>query len=476
MFKDELDINKRIVISFLIFSSLMVIIYGSIYPIVSLAYIAVLSVSLFFSYVITVNRFSLEEIMIYIVFPFLLISQIYVPVLGTIEITIGYFYLFLFFILILGNHKFFKWIGNQKLLSFYLIFLLTLFIAIIYSPDKFNGIRTILFLSTGLFSLLFGFYVKEKNYNIEIILKYLIFFGVPLAFFNILFFLYPDLEAAYLHSKIATILIEPGDVEGLYGERRNNIVDPLKSGTVFTDTNDAAIFFQMLFWVSITLLLKNKRKINIISALFFFLAFLTTYSRGGLAVFGITFLLIIFLNIRLKSLLRIIFILIFSFATTYLIISSDLFVSMQERLTLNALINDPRFLIWRFAYISFIENPFLGLGFGGWEATFPFFANSFSTLNTNYPPHNIFIQVWVWGGVLSFISFLILLGYSLVVSILKYRKKEELVLVSIASISIVIFQGFVQNFFLVDFRISCLFFFIIGLCLYNSAVIKTDKL
>nr|WP_231713373.1 O-antigen ligase family protein [Arthrobacter sp. zg-Y769] len=71
-----------------------------------------------------------------------------------------------------------------------------------------------------------------------------------------------------------------------------------------------------------------------------------------------------------------------------------------------------RGVIWETAGTLFVENPFLGLGFGGWGEYF-YWASS-GALGRTFPPHNIFIAAWSDMGVAGAIVLAVFVGAVLV--------------------------------------------------------------
>jgi O-antigen ligase len=59
-----------------------------------------------------------------------------------------------------------------------------------------------------------------------------------------------------------------------------------------------------------------------------------------------------------------------------------------------------RLLIWKFAAREFERTPILGQGFGGWQRTFPAYADGRDLLAT-FPPHNSLIYMWSQAGLIA---------------------------------------------------------------------------
>lgn len=448
---------------------LLVVILGTYHKLFYLAYFLLAGASLFLWF----HRWSVRQIAIDAVFPFLLMYQIYIPVTGSVDVPLAYLFLAFFFALCLLTFKIFDWLGKQKILLLYLFFLYVLCASLLYSQDKSLGMHTILYQTTGLFALVFGFYVREKGMKIDRILQSMLLFGLPIAFCNLIFFLRPDLELSYLKSPIAQVFIQPDQIIHLFDTERNNILDPKKSGTVFVNTNIASVFYQMLFWIALALFFARQQKRYIWLGLLYLLAFFATYSRAGLIALGLTSFAMGLLNLdKVNFWKKIGWLLAPGSIIIMMGFMGGIFAHMLERLRIETVMDDPRFLIWAFAWEAFQESPLIGLGFGGWEAAYPGYAMGVG-LNPKFPPHNLLIHLWTWSGLAGVLLLLCIFGYVLWKSVAAYRAKNMLPLALICACLTVIIQGMFENWFLNDYRISSLFFFLTGLFLYADGAKKT---
>jgi len=401
-------------------------------------------------------------------FPFILLYQIYIPTTELPAVPLEYIYLSMYFVFMYCSLKMFKWLETQKILIFYLLFLFTLILGLTYSPDKTMGIQVIFYQSVGLFAISFGFLCRERNVPIDKIFSSIVKWGTPIAIVNILFFIFPSIEGKYLHSLIAQVFVEPMDIVGVYDIRRNNIIDPYKSGTFFTNTNEAAVFYQILFWMSFSLFLKKGNRSYLIISVFYLLAILTAYSRAGMLSLAICILITITINIKRFSFWKKFMWFFTPIAGLFFILSANgFFTHISGRFQKSTIEDDPRVLIWEFIWELLKDRPILGLGFGGWENTYPNYALSVG-LAATFPPHNLFVHLWTWCGVLGVLVFLLMFIYIFSNSLKYYFSGDVLQLSLICSLLTVAVQGMFDNWFLNDFRISSLLYFLVGILMYRA--------
>jgi hypothetical protein len=289
--------------------------------------------------------------------------------------------------------------------------LVVLLIGAIYSPDKARAIHIVYYQTAGVFSLLLGFYCVEKKVSIERVFKLIVVIGIPIAVLNVIFFTLPELETQYLHSKVAQILVEPANITGVYDVRRNNIIDPFKSGTVFTNTNRAAVFYQMMFWISFALFMKKSKKKYLLVSILYLLANFTCYSRAGMLSFVICLLITLTISMKKSSSVKKLMWLFTPIVTMVLILlSNGFFAQISERFKLSTIEDDPRGYIWKFIWKVFRENVVLGQGVGGWELVYSNYAISVG-LQPGLPPHNLFVHLWSWSGLLGLAVFVLMVSH-----------------------------------------------------------------
>ncbi|KZB91155.1 hypothetical protein A2U94_12335 [Bacillus sp. VT 712] len=372
---------------------------------------------------------------------------------------------------IVGALSFVKYLQvhlHQKVTKLFIIYILCMGVGLIYSPNIQLGLKLMVYNILAFLILLAGQQLASR-YSTEKILKHVVILGIPVGVINIIFLFIPNLEISFLKSSIAPFFVDPGALQTLFNEGYNNILDPRKAGTFFVNTNVAAVFFGILFWLSVSLKMKTISKVYNIPIIVYFLALLSTNSRAGLGAFIFVSIVLILLNINnQKTWISIIIFTVPAIILIILLINSGLFDNIVNRLSISAISQDPRMIIWQFA-ISHI-HPIIGLGYGGWENISYQMGKQFE----NFPPHNHLLIVWSWSGILGVVGFLTLILGILYIAIKKYRKTKNVLYLSILGIYLTVgFQGMFDNYFFHNYNILVLLFLVTGLILFEkNSVVK----
>ncbi|MFS8601888.1 O-antigen ligase family protein [Priestia megaterium] len=350
---------------------------------------------------------------------------------------------------------------EQKVTWIFLIYIAGLSVGLFYASNMKLGMKLTIYNLLALLMMLAGQRIASK-FPVEKILRNIVSFAVPIGIANIIFLIFPNLEIKFLQSSVAQLFIDPGALKVLFEEGYNNILDPRKAGTFFVNTNVAAVFFGMLFWISLSLKLKSKGSYYNFPIIIYFLALLSTNSRAGLGAVAFTVFILILMNIRKKKTwLRIIILSFPVFIIGVVFVSSGFFNNVVDRLSLSAIEGDPRMRIWSFA-LSHID-PIIGLGYGGWEKISYQMGPELGT----FPPHNHFLIVWSWSGILGVMALAILIFGVLYISTRRYiRTRNSIYIAVIGCYATVLFQGMFDNYFLHNYNIAALLFLITGLILY----------
>jgi len=396
--------------------------------------------------VLAIIILSLKRNFFLIGIPVLIILLLYVPGIHLPFAVIVLFLTALYFTY--KNKKIFK----QPVFLTYLLYLVCLIISFLYAIDELFAIKYTSLAAIGLIGIVIGIGIKQSDeINYEWVLKGLVRISVILSIVNITFFLFPEMEIEFLKSEFAKWVINPGSLETLFGESRNNILDPAKAGTVFLNTNVGSVFFNILTWISLSLFLYNKKTIYLGLTIIHIAAMFSTNSRSGvigLLVSGIVIFFILSMKNK-KTISYFFFGIPISVISLIVILFLGNFSNIINRMTLTALENDPRVFLWK-SIPKIVDNRFLGLGFGGWEQFF------------NLPAHNIALITWLQSGVLgvsTLTTFMFL--------VIKYgiaQMKENLYATSLVGSSLcILIQGMFDNYFLNDIRVSLIFFLLVGL-------------
>ncbi|WP_350299560.1 O-antigen ligase family protein [Peribacillus frigoritolerans] len=438
------------------YREIILCIIGLLYAIGASVYHPIILVSLVFLVYFFVN----QKLLYLYTIPFFCLYLIFIP-FGSANFNVCYALL-----VFLGCLSFifsFKTHIKQKATWIFILYFLGISAGLLYAPDIRLGIHLTLLNFIAFMTILVGQQIAN-NYSVEIILKNIILLGLPIGVLNVIFLLLPDLEISFLQSSLASLFIDSGALSVLFGEGYNNILDPRKAGTFFVNTNVAAVFFGMLFWTSISLRLKSTRRYYNVIIIIYFLALISTNSRAGIGAIAFTILILILINIKKKKTWVRIILLSFPVLLLGIIFANTgLFSNVVDRLSINAIQSDPRMEIWRFA-LSHI-HPIFGLGYGGWEQISFQMGESLSKL----PPHNNFLIVWSWSGILGVFSLALLMFGVLFISVKRYvNTKNPIYIALIGSYATVLFQGMFDNYFLHNYRISTLLFMITGLILFTK--------
>ncbi len=287
-------------------------------------------------------------------------------------------------------------------------------ISILWSPEPLQGVRHLVYLAPFLGSALIGyaFTTEQEGKAFAYIHLALWTTGIQ-ASAVILFRLAPELEFWFIRTSFASIFISPNVIAALFDGSPNNIFDAGKSGGLFVNANTASAimgFCGMVAWnLSARPGLGSLRAV----ALVHWVAIFFTGSKAG-AMLAIATPALLFLygasRVRKVSLESAIVIFI---GGAVLVASLPLMPELMRRSTFLSDASETmlvRRVIWQFAYDEFLRSPILGLGFGGWERLFPYYAYV-NRVSPNYPAHNAFLIAWVQSGMLApaaLIAFMIL--------------------------------------------------------------------
>lgn len=274
-------------------------------------------------------------------------------------------------------------------------------IASAWSPAPMGGIREFIYVLP--FFLLCGAayqYGRRNPQGLVQLYVLVLWLTVLQAMLIMLFRVAPSIEARFITSRVAGLFISPNVIASLFDGSPNNIFDAAKSGGLFVNANTAAAFAgccAMLGWGFGTAL--RRLDLRLIGALNWVAVFFTGSKAGAICavVVPMAIMVVYLLRGRRPSLgqLAAAF-LLFAVVAVALPIAWELYrQSGFTRASSDTL--DVRQRIWSFAWANFKKHPLLGLGHGGWELKFPFYAYTLG-LNPNYPPHNMFMLLWSKAG------------------------------------------------------------------------------
>ena len=283
---------------------------------------------------------------------------------------------------------------------------------------------------------------------------------------NLVFFIFPSLEEAYFGSWISHVFVEPDSVRRLLtGDELNNALSPDKAATLYIDANVTAMFFGTEAWSAYGSWRASPWRPLLVAACV--LGAIGTVSRGGaLGAMASLFAWAVLQTHRgafLRVAVRV---------TALILLIGAITIGVAEfqsrgftRFAWATLSTDPRFLLWGAAVNLGMVHPVLGSGFGAWESYWPPIANVVN-LRPSFPPHNVYLFLWIIGGVAATLGFLwIALSalrrvWHLVVTLPALESYQIL-----ATGAIVVWcwtQANFENFFFLDYRIGFLLAVLFG--------------
>jgi hypothetical protein len=319
-----------------------------------------------------------------------------------------------------------------------------------------------------------------------------------LGILGVVFFFAPNLENDWFRTVLGFL------IESDSATVSNSILQINRVAVVFVNVNVSAIFWGMTMWLALWMMQRSAgwwRFIYMIFSAIFCIDVLATGSRGGLLALFFTTIMLIIIQILSpvkdhkfikKALLTIFITISFVGLLEYLELKPCIFLKTIDRSaqmiklvhnknTSNSkgLIkgvskptmskptkavhnkNTPiRLILWSHALKLVREAPFLGYG-----------VTDFAKLGfpKGYPPHNIFLQVWLYGGILALSGLLLLFGAVFYHSfqLLRLRCHPEM-WVPILLLLWVVIQGMFTNLFLCNYRIAMLLWLVISLFLYSN--------
>ena len=297
-------------------------------------------------------------------------------------------------------------------------------VSLLWSPERKLGLAPIGYFLQ--FLVIFAAVVTEGRRDERLILRLLVITLVMslveaalVAFGRVL----PGTKILFLLSPVAKWVVSPNLISNLFTDQFN-IWDPTKSGGMFVNANVAASFLGITACTALGLALHlRKRWLGALSvALLGAIAF--AGSKAGLilaAAVPIVMLHAISLRYRgWRNRLRMMMVAIVIGGTFAWLGPKAIHVRESGALTQvsgffhhsNASLS-AREEIWRFGAQQFLEHPFKGQGFGGWQAEFPRYARKVG-LDPGLPPEDSIIYLWSQAGALA-----ALLGLAFIYEVLK---------------------------------------------------------
>lgn len=332
-----------------------------------------------------------------------------------------------------------------------------------------GAVRTVVFVAIAISAYLVGYKIGVGG-RLPVLLRAFLGFALPFAALNVLFFVVPWLELSFLRSPGAKLLIEPNTLDALAeASLANNVLDPGKAGTLFVNTNIASILFGFGTCVALYRIARRRSTGRGLVAALFTAAFLATGSRAGIAAAAGTALTVgVVVAWRLGAARALKWTGIGALAGA-VVLSLPMSRGALVRIVSLAASGDPRILIWAHGARLLARRPIRGVGFHGWNESFPPYARAIG-LDPTLPPHNAYLIAWLWLGIVGLATMAVIF-VGTIVSFTRLTAKNwllDLGLLGIALTSWFGIQLFFTNFALLQPRVGGAFCLLVG-AVYGAA-------
>ncbi len=406
-----------------------------------------------------------KKILLYILI-ILIPFQLYFTVHSNKHLTVA---LVLSFLLLLLNIKDIKFLFEDDSIKIYILFLLAIGIRGIFSKDKLEGLKYILYLGSG---LVYYFVYLRSQVNKENIVLTLTLATLPMVFLMIYTYHNEKYEFTILRYPIMKLFIEPDTLqECLAVIIYPNIHYSNRVGGFFINANICSLFLGLIFSLIFITFIYSKslfKKILLsISLILFLISIIYTGSAGAIYSFVISFSIsgIIFLIKKIQGVYRkilfFIFVLFFSISIGRLLLKSNpRLIQMQKSEDFHG-----RELIWKASWKVIKNVWFFGVGLSGkeWAEKYNPIAKEIGATE-NMPPHNMFLYIWGRAGIISSVLFALFFIVKIFTSIKNFYLNNNLYSIAVVIATLwFLTQGMVENFPLMELRISAIYWLILSL-------------
>jgi O-antigen ligase len=400
------------------------------------------------------------------VLTFLIPYQVYFRIVSDKHLSLSFIVLSILVFLCIKNLKI---LLDDFLAKIYLLFLFVIVLRAIFSTDKIEGLKYILFLSSGLFYYFVYRCSKIKKEKIIVILTIAV---LPMVFLMLYTYHNEKYELQILKSHFMKIFINPNTLESvLAGKYYPNIYEENRVGGFFVNANTCSLFLGLIFILVLGLinLVKNfyKKILFFVIAICFLLAIIYTGSVGALVAMcfslgfgGAIFLIKKFRFTSKKILYSCLFLFILFLTANFLFKINPRVLKMKNNQDFHG-----RSLIWKASWEVIKNNWFLGTGLSGedWDRQYNIEAKKINAPE-NLPPHNMFLYIWGRSGIFAVVLFLVFFLTKFYHSLRNYYVSNNFYsLIVFVSTFWFFIQGMVENFPLMDLRVSAVFWLILGL-------------
>jgi hypothetical protein len=289
-----------------------------------------------------------------------------------------------------------RWRWMQAVLALALVQALSL----AWSPNPMLGARYLIYLLPLPFAAHAFYQVSRADAAFaRRCLTLLLLSSAVEAAFVILFRALPSVEIAFLQSPLATFFVSANTLQELLYGTGNNVLDPAKSGGLFTNANLASAYLGISaigawYFGRIT----GSAALRAVAVLDW-LAVLLAGSKAGLmfaAVVPLCLAAVTAIRARQANPLTVAAGSI-GLALGTVVVALPVSQQILEDYQYNALLTlGSRQELWRYAIQMVEQNAITGLGFGGWEQRFQLY--SAMTGHVAMPPHNSLFIIWLQSG------------------------------------------------------------------------------
>ncbi|WP_020524295.1 O-antigen ligase family protein [Catelliglobosispora koreensis] len=324
-------------------------------------------------------------------------------------------------------------------------------VALLWSPEPSAGLPPIILLAQFMLTLLL---LATLPQPIEQVAKVLQRFYWPLvlglAAIVVLFRVAPAIEAAYLDS-VAGFFAGHNTIGALFGEGRNNVLDPAKSGGLFVNANVAAMFLGVNGLAALAIATRTSSRFLQLTGVSLLVTVPFTGSKSGtmLAVLLPALAFAVyrrrfpkFTILKRHPVASVVGCLVILVIAAGLMIASNISFSALKSTF------GERTIIWGFAVESFASNALPGLGFGGWAAEFPAYAAEHGLYKGTFPPHNLLLAAWSNTGAAGVLVTSVVVWIMLGLGFRAYRKAPDVlgfIAYSGAALTWVVIHGMGEN-------------------------------
>ena len=275
-------------------------------------------------------------------------------------------------------------------------------LAVAWSPDPRAGMQPVIILGQFLVALVVLSAALRQDPGLLRYVQRLYWPWVAAeACLVVVFRFLPDVEDAFLRSA-GGFFAGQNTIAALFSDSPNNVFDVAKAGGVFVNANVAAMFLGVNGLAALAAYTVTRARWVAAVGVAALVAVPFTGSKSATVLaFTLPILALGAIQFRRSALAAM------SSAQRYLLFGAlsagvgAVLVTVIVNAGLRGAMVEAfvgRTAIWGFGAQSFRDKPFLGLGYGGWDAGFPAYAAEHG-IYRSFPPHNFLLATWSTTGI-----------------------------------------------------------------------------